>query len=134
MTRPRVLLADDHADVADQLRSILEPEFDVVAIVGDGPALLAAACVVEPDVIVSDIAMPGMDGLEATAQILHRTPDARVVLITLHEEAGVQRRAFATGALGYLTKFSADDDLLPAVRAALRGERFVGGRPGRDRS
>jgi DNA-binding NarL/FixJ family response regulator len=72
-----------------------------------------------------------MDGLEATAKILRRLPDARVVLITSYDEIGVQRRAFAAGALGYLTKFTADDDLLPAVHAARRGEQFVGGRAGR---
>jgi DNA-binding NarL/FixJ family response regulator len=120
-------LADDHADVAEQLRSILEADFEVVAVVGDGRALLAAATVLEPDVIVSDIAMPGMNGFEATTEILHRAPDARVVLITSHDEVGVRSRALATGALGFVTKFSADEDLLPAVHAACRGELFVGG-------
>lgn len=125
MKRARVLLADDHADVAAELRTILETEFEVVAVVGDGFALLAAACLHEPDVIVSDIAMPGMDGLEATARILRTVPQTRVVLVTSHQEAGIQRRAFAAGALGYVTKFNASDDLLPAVHAAVRGERFV---------
>src|SRR5262245_39286813 len=104
MTRARVLLADDHADVADLLRSILETEFDVVAIVTDGTELVAAARVLAPDVIVSDIAMPGMNGIEATKEILQRTPDARVVLITSHDETGVRRRALAIGALGYVPK------------------------------
>jgi DNA-binding NarL/FixJ family response regulator len=130
MKRARVLLADDHADVAKQLRFILETEFDVVAVVGDGSALLAAASVLEPDVIVTDIAMPGMDGIVATTEILRRTPNARIVVVTSHDEMGVQRRALAAGALGYVTKFSADDELLPAVHAAFRGERFVAGRPG----
>jgi DNA-binding NarL/FixJ family response regulator len=130
MRRARVLLADDHADVAEQLRSILEADFDVVGIVGDGSSLLAATYLLEPDVIVTDLAMPGMDGLEATTEILHRTPDARVILITSHDEVGIQRRALAAGAMGYLTKFTADDDLVPAVHAAFRGERFVRGRPG----
>jgi DNA-binding NarL/FixJ family response regulator len=125
MKRARVLLADDHADVADQLRSILEAEFDVVATVENGIALLSAVCLFEPDVIVTDVAMPGMDGLEATTRILQRIPKARVVLVTLYDEAGIQRRAFATGALGYVSKLSADQDLLPAVRAACRGEHFV---------
>ena len=130
MRRARVLLADDHADVAEQLRSILEADFDVVGIVGDGSSLLAATYLLEPDVIVTDFAMPGMDGLEVTTEILHRTPDARVILITSHDEVGIQRRALAAGAMGYLTKFTADDDLVPAVHAAVRGERFVRGRPG----
>ena len=129
--RARVLLADDHADVAEQLRSILETEFDVVATVADGTALLAAAYMLDPDVIVTDIAMPGMNGLEATAEILHRTPTARVVMVTSYEGMDVQRQALAAGALGFVTKLSADDDLLPAVHAACRGERFVGRRAGR---
>ena len=83
----------------------------------------------EPDVIVTDIAMPGMNGLEATAEILHRTPTARVVMVTSYEGMDVQRQALAAGALGFVTKLSADDDLLPAVHAAYRGERFVGRRP-----
>jgi DNA-binding NarL/FixJ family response regulator len=124
--RARVLLADDHADVAEQLRDILEPEFEVVATVNDGAALLSAADALHPDVIVTDISMPVMDGLEATTQIVHSRPRARVVLITIQDEPEIKRRGLAAGALGYVVKFTADLDLLPAVRAALRGERFVG--------
>ena len=76
--------------------------------------------------------MPGMDGLEATAEILHRTPTARVVMVTNYDGIDVQRQALAAGALGFVTKLSADDDLLPAVHAACRGERFVGSRPRRE--
>jgi DNA-binding NarL/FixJ family response regulator len=127
MKRPRVLLADDHADVAEQLRSILEAEFDVVAVVPDGSALLAAAGELAPDVIVTDIAMPVMDGLAATAALIDRAPDVRVVLISVHNEPSVRRRGLAAGALGYVHKFMADHDLLPAVRAVLQGQRFDGG-------
>jgi DNA-binding NarL/FixJ family response regulator len=123
--RPRILLADDHADVAEQLRTILEAEFDVVGTVHDGLALVSAVTVLEPDVIVTDIAMPGLDGLEATAKIVDRTPNAKVVLVTIFDEPGVQRRGAAAGALGFVVKFAADFDLLPAVRAALRGEPFT---------
>jgi DNA-binding NarL/FixJ family response regulator len=123
--RPRILLADDHADVAEQLRTILEAEFDVVGTVHDGLALVSAVTVLEPDEIVTDIAMPGLDGLEATAKIVDRTPNAKVVLVTIFDEPGVQRRGAAAGALGFVVKFAADFDLLPAVRAALRGEPFT---------
>jgi len=125
MTRARVLLADDHVDVVRLLQSILELEFDVVGTVGDGSALMAAAVALEPDVIVTDIAMPVVDGLEATAEIIRRAPHARIVLITSQVEAGVQRRGLAAGALGYVGKLTADVDLVPAIRAALRGERYV---------
>lgn len=121
-----MLLADDHADVAEELRAILEEDFDVVGIVSSGSALLTAADVLQPDVIVTDIVMPGMDGLTATAALLHRTPDARIVLVTAQQEKGIQRRGLAAGALGYVVKFRAGDDLRPAVHAALRGEPFIG--------
>src|SRR5262245_29963263 len=118
--RARVLLADDHADVAEQLRAILEAEFDVVATVQDGLALVAAADSLTPDVVVTDITMPGMDGLTATAEIVRKRPGARVVLVSIHAEPGIQRQGLAAGALGYVVKFTADHDLVPAVRAALR--------------
>jgi len=126
MKRARVLLADDHAEVAEALKAILEADFDVVGVVANGPALLTAADLLKPDVIVTDIVMPGMDGLKATAAIVERTPDARIVLVTAHEEKGIRRLGLAAGALGYVVKFRADDDLLPAVHAALKGECFVG--------
>ena len=131
MKRARVLLADDHADVAEDLKAILEADFDVVGIVRDGRALLTAADTLKPDVIVTDVTMPEMDGLAATAALVHQTPDVRIVLVTAHEEAGVQLRGLAAGAMGYVVKFRADDDLLPAVHAALRGEYFVGNGAGR---
>ena len=131
MKRARVLLADDHADVAEDLKTILEADFDVVGIVRDGRALLTAADTLKPDVIVTDVTMPEMDGLAATAALVHRAPNVRIVLVTAHEETGVQLRGLAAGALGYVVKFRADDDLLPAVHAALRGEYFVGNGSGR---
>ena len=94
----------------------------------NGTTLLAAVYMLEPDVIVTEIAMPGMDGLEATAEILDWSPTARVVMVTSYDGMDVQRQALAAGALGFVTKLSADDELLPAVHAACRGERFVGRR------
>jgi DNA-binding NarL/FixJ family response regulator len=131
MKRPRVLLADDHADVAEDLRAILEEDFEVIGVVSDGPALLTAADTLKPDVIVTDIVMPGMDGLAATGALVHRTPDARIVLVTAYPEKSIQRLGFAAGALGYVEKFRAADDLLLAVHAALRCEKFVGAWPTR---
>jgi len=125
-TRARVLLADDHADVAEDLRAILEEDYDVVGVVSDGNALLTAAEALRPDVIVTDIVMPGMDGLTATAALVRRAPDARVVLVTAQPEKSIQLRGLAAGALGYVEKFRAAEDLLLAVHAALRGEHFVG--------
>jgi CheY-like chemotaxis protein len=126
MKRFRVLIAEDHPEVAAQLRAILETEFDVVGVVPDGSALLAAAGELTPDVIVTDIGMPCMDGLEATARLIDRTPGTRVVLVTTHDEPEVRRRGLAAGAVGYVAKLWADLDLIPAVHAALRGATFNG--------
>jgi DNA-binding NarL/FixJ family response regulator len=123
--RPRLLLADDHRDTVDLLRDLLQPEFDVVEYVHDGCALVCAAERLVPDVIISDITMPGLDGIAATAAILGKNPEARIVLVTMHGDPILVKRGLATGALGYVLKAAAGDDLIPAVHAALRGERHV---------
>ena len=127
MTRARVLLADDHTGNTDLLRRLLQPEFDVIADVQDGHALVTAAEALSPDVIVSDISMPGLDGIAAAVRILRRDPAARIVFVTVHADQLLVERGLATGALGYVLKLVAGDELVPAVRAALRGERHVSG-------
>ena len=125
MDRPRVLLADDHAMMAEELRRLLEPEFDVVATVADGDALLRAADDAHPDLIVADIAMPGLDGIAATVALRARRPGTRVVLVTVHDDPDLAERGYAAGALAYVLKRTAGRELLPALRAALRDERYV---------
>jgi len=125
MTRATVLLADDHPMNTVLLRSLLVPAFDVVGDVADGWELVAAAERLSPDVIVTDIGMPGIDGIEAARRILARNPSARVVFVTVQSDPEVVRRSLATGAMGYVVKLVAGDELVPAVHAALRGERHV---------
>ena len=125
MSQPRLLLADDHAGTAELLRGLLEPEFDVIALVQDGLALVTAAERLSPDVIVSDISMPGLDGISAAAAILRRNPAARIVFVTVHTDPILVKRGFEAGALGYVAKSAAGEELVPAVHAALRGERHV---------
>ena len=125
MSRPRVLLADDHPETAELLRTLLQPEFEVIGQVGDGFALVCAAERLSPDVIVSDISMPGLDGIAAAALILLKNPAARIILVTVHGDRFLLERGLAAGALGYVLKVTAGDDLIPAVHAALRGERHV---------
>jgi DNA-binding NarL/FixJ family response regulator len=139
MGRARVLLADDHPHVAEELRRLLEPEFDVVAVVADGHALLREADIAQPDVVVTDIAMPGCDGITAVGELLTRRPRTPVVLVTVHDDPELVERGYAAGALAYVLKVTAAHDLAPAVRAVLRGERYVstrasrrGAAPGRD--
>jgi DNA-binding NarL/FixJ family response regulator len=125
MDRPRLLLADDHAENRTLLRNLLAPEFDVIAEVSDGPALVSAAARLSPDAIVTDISLPGLDGIGAAIAILRKDPSARIVFVTVHADPCLVDRSFATGALGYVSKLAAGDELIPAVRAALRGERHV---------
>jgi DNA-binding NarL/FixJ family response regulator len=123
--RPSVLLADDHTPTAEQLRKLLQRHFDVVALVEDGRALVSAVARLSPDVIVADISMPALDGIDAAALILRSNPAARIVLITVHDEPILVNRALAAGALGYVLKDAAGDELVPAVHAALGGRRYV---------
>jgi DNA-binding NarL/FixJ family response regulator len=125
MYRPRVLLAEDHAETADRLRKLLGVDFDVIAWVEDGPALVDAAERLSPDVIVADIAMPGVDGIAATTLIRRHDPNARIVLVTVHSESMLVEAGLAAGALGYVLKDTAGDELVPAIHAALAGHQYV---------
>jgi len=127
MNHPRVLLADDHAGSRKLLRSLLEPEFDVVGDVQDGLELVNAAALLRPDVIVTDISMPGLDGITAAAIILRGDPAVRIVFVTVHSDPALVERGLSVGAQGYVLKLAAGDELVPAVYSALRGERHVSG-------
>ena len=123
--RARVILADDRPEIVEDLRTLLEPEFEVVGAVGDGNALVAAAETLAPDVIVTDIAMPGLNGIAAAAQIFGKNPAARIVFVTVYNDPELVQRGLATGALGYVLKLRAGDDLVPAIHAVLRGEQHL---------
>jgi DNA-binding NarL/FixJ family response regulator len=123
MGRTRVLLADDHEGNALLLTELLQGECEVVASVRDGNALVEAADELTPDVIVTDIGMPGLDGIEAAGEILRRHPGTRIVFVTVHDDPAMVARGMASGASGYVLKREAGDELLPAVRAAARDQR-----------
>jgi DNA-binding NarL/FixJ family response regulator len=125
ITRARVILADDHPEVVEDLRALVESEFEVVATVGNGNALVAAVERLAPDVIVTDIAMPGLDGIAAAGEILRSNPAARIIFVTVYNHPVLVRTGLATGALGYVLKLRAGDDLIPAIHAALRGEQHL---------
>jgi len=120
-----VVLAEDHEWVAEQLRNLLAAEFDVIATVADGRELVRVTETLRPDVVVTDIVMPGLDGIAATTAMLALFPSTRVVLVTLHDDLGLAERGYAAGALGYVSKHRAAHELLAAVRAAMRGERYI---------
>ena len=123
--KPRVLLADDHRIVAEGLRSLLEPEFELVGIVEDGRALLDAAEKLQPDVIVTDISMPLLNGIEAVRKLKKVNRDVRVVFLTMHPDVTYAVSALEAGALGYVLKHSAPSELTKAVRQALRGKIYI---------
>ena len=125
VNRPRVLLAEDHAETAERLRKLLGVDFDVIACVADGRALVDAAARLSPDVTVTDIAMPRLDGIAAAKVIRRNNSNARIVLVTVHSEPMLVEAGLAAGALGYVLKDTAGDDLVAAVHAALDGQRYV---------
>jgi DNA-binding NarL/FixJ family response regulator len=123
--RPRVLLADDHPAVLALTAAALADEFLVVGKVGDGQELLAEAERLLPDVIVLDITMPRLDGIEAARQLRRSQQPARLVFLTVHEDADYARVALDAGGLGYVVKARLASDLLPAIRAALADRTFI---------
>ena len=125
MKRPRILLADDHRLVAEGLQSLLLPEFELVGVVEDGRMLVEAARKLLPDVIVADIGMPKLNGLEALSQLKKENPQVKVVMLTMYREPAFARRAIEAGASGYVLKHSAAEELLAAIRAALEGKTYL---------
>jgi DNA-binding NarL/FixJ family response regulator len=123
--RPRVLLADDHSATLAVTAEVLAGECLIVARVGNGSELLAEAERLHPDVVVLDITMPGLDGIEAARQLRRSRRPARLVFLTVHEDADYARAALDAGGLGYVVKARLASDLLPAIRAALADRRFV---------
>jgi DNA-binding NarL/FixJ family response regulator len=125
MNRVRVLLADDHRIVAEGLKGLLAAEFDLVGMVEDGRALVQASKRLRPDVIVADITMPELNGIEAMEEIRLFDPGVRVVFLTMHREVAYARRALEAGASGYVLKHAAPEELVLAVRAAAQGSTFI---------
>jgi DNA-binding NarL/FixJ family response regulator len=123
--RPRVLLADDHTLMLEGIRLMLEPEFELVGSVEDGQALLAAARRLTPDVILLDISMPLLNGIDAAVQLRKILPSARLIFVTMHADADYVTEAFRCGASGYLLKRAAASELLTAVREVLKGNHYV---------
>jgi DNA-binding NarL/FixJ family response regulator len=125
MSRPRVLLADDHRMMAEGLKALLPDEFELVGIVADGRAMIEAAERLRPDVIVADVAMPNLNGFEALTRLKKSHPDIKVVFLTMHQNAAYARRALDAGASGFVVKHSASEELVVAVHAALKGRTFI---------
>ena len=125
MNKPRLLLADDHRMVAEGLRGLLEPEYNLVGIVEDGRALLEAADRLMPDVVVADVSMPLLNGIEAVRQLKKKNREIVVVFLTMHLDVAYAASAFEAGASGYVLKHSAPSELLTAIRSALKGQTYI---------
>ena len=123
--RPRVLLADDHALLLGAFEKLLAGECDIVGQVSDGRALVAAAEQLKPDVIVLDISMPLLNGLEAGRQIKQKLPNVKLVFLTMNEDADLAAEAFRSGASAYLLKRSAASELMTAIREVMQGRSYV---------
>ena len=123
--RPRVLLADDHAMLLGAFEKLLSPECDIVGRVADGRALLAAAEALKPDVVVLDISMPILNGLEAGRQIKQMLTNVRLVFVTMNEDPDLSAEAFRAGASAYLLKGSDPSELITALREVMQGRSYV---------
>jgi len=123
--KARLLIADDHTLLAEACKGLLEPEFDVVGIVNNGRALLQMGLELKPDVIILDVAMPQLNGLDAGEQIKRLIPSVKLVFLTMNLEPEVAAEAFRRGASGYVVKNSSAEELVAAIRRVLKGESYL---------
>ena len=125
MSKPRVLLADDHSLVLEGFRRILSDQCDLVGMVEDGRALIEAAQRTHPDIVILDVSMPLLNGIDAATQLKKLQPAIKVIFVTMHADADYVRSAFEAGASGYLLKRSAVDEFDQAIRAVWAGHTYI---------
>lgn len=125
MSRPRILIADDHLLICEALRQMIEPSFEVVGIANDGLSLLETAPRLNPDVILLDVAMPLLNGIDAGRQLKGILPRVKLIYLTMNSDYDVAAESFRLGASGYLLKKSAGSELLKAIQEVLRGGTYV---------
>ena len=123
--RPRVIIADDYQILAEGLRSLLEPEFELIASVENGRELVTKTKEMRPDVVIADISMPMLNGIDAAQQILNDNPRARIIFLTMHADMAYAAEAFRVGAAGYVLKKSAAAELVTAIQEVLKGGVYV---------
>jgi DNA-binding NarL/FixJ family response regulator len=123
--KPKVLLADDHPPLVEAASTLLKSHFDLVGIATDGAMLVSEALRLQPDVIVTDITMPVLTGIDAAVQLLKSSSSAKVIFLTVHSEEEFLKACMAEGALGYVLKSHMKAHLIPAVEAALKGQTYI---------
>ena len=125
MSKPTILLADDHPGIFETVARILEPTFEIIGRCDDGQALLEAVAKLSPDLVVTDISMPVLNGIDAANKLKERDSTCRIVFLTVHDDPDFIEACLATGALAYVSKPRMALDLVPAIREALAGHTFV---------
>ncbi|RKF20442.1 DNA-binding response regulator [Alginatibacterium sediminis] len=125
MEKKRILLADDHVLVAEGIKNLLSEDYDIIGIVEDGNALVTQAKKQRPDIIVSDISMPIMNGLNAAEKIIAADIGVKIILLTMHPEVKYALKALDTGVHGYLLKHSAPEELIIAIKTVLKGRTYI---------
>jgi DNA-binding NarL/FixJ family response regulator len=125
MNRTRVVVADDLSPVLTMVATLLRDSFDVVGMVSDGRAALEATLELEPDLVILDISMPSMSGIEVAQELKKRGNQAKILFLTVHEDCDILKTCRAAGGLGYVIKVFMDTDLIPAMNCALAGEIFT---------
>jgi len=125
MTAKRVVLADDLTPVLSAVTKLLQGSFEIVGMVSDGQAALDDTLALEPDLVVLDISMPGMSGIEVARELKRRGSTAKIVFLTVHEDADILATCLAAGGLGYVVKVLMETDLIPAMNEALAGREFI---------
>jgi DNA-binding NarL/FixJ family response regulator len=124
-SRPRILLADDHTMLLDAFRRLLEPEYEIVGTASNGRALVDLVPKTNPDVVILDISMPRLNGIEAAAQLRRKLPKVKIVFLTVNEDPDVAAEAIRSGASAFLLKSSAAAELISAIKLALAGKTYV---------
>jgi DNA-binding NarL/FixJ family response regulator len=125
VSKIRIVLADDSEEMLNLLKEVLQPEFEVIAAVRDGSDLLQAVKNLKPDVIIADINMPEMSGIEATRRIIDEDMKAKVILLTMHTDRRIVEKGISAGAKGYVFKLAASRELVPAVYEVIRGRFYI---------
>lgn len=125
MTRPRLILADDHEDLLREVEALLGGEFEVIGVARDGVELIDIAAQLNPDAVITDFMMPGLNGIDASHKLLERGLCKAIILLTMHADRHLVEGALRAGILGFVLKVRAGEDLIPAIRNALRGETYV---------
>ena len=125
MTRRRVLLADDLAQVLSAVAALLKEQFEIVAMVSGGQAAIDKTLALAPDVVILDISMPGMSGIEVARELKRRGSKAKIIFLTVHEDSDILATCLAAGGLGYVVKVLMETDLIPAMNEALEDRPFV---------